>query len=70
MRVTSASGAPGRLGRCIRLGLLFVAGRPFAHTQPLTLQRSLRQIMKRETLYLHCRPIYRGIFLAMKYMAS
>jgi hypothetical protein len=42
----------------------------FVLTRLLTLQRPLRQIMKRETLYLHCRPIYRGIFLAIKYIAS
>jgi hypothetical protein len=64
MRVTPDS---GRLGHCIRLGLL---QKDPMLTQLLTLQRPLHQIMKRETLYLHCRPIYRGIFLAIKYMAS
>jgi len=60
MCVTLDSRAPGRLGHYIQLGLL----------QKDLVQRPLRQIMKRETLYLHCRPIYRGIFLAIKYMAS
>lgn len=61
------SGALERLGHCIRLGLL---QKDLVLTQLLTLQRPLCQIMKRETLYLYCRSIYRGIFLATKYMAS
>lgn len=60
MRVTPDSGVPGQLAHCIRLGL----------QQKDVVQRLLRQIMKRKTLYSHCRPIYRGIFLAIKYMAS